>query len=203
MSLLSIDEAIAKGMGRSLTVGSLTTPVGGGTVLLLAQPMVAIGVPSGYCIRPLRLSCQVQPGLLAADNDETEILFAVDSLGLWTGDGTSTSEQPSNMRTDLKKGSACRVGSAFTANMTTTPTYGAAAAPVLDMELARLVQQGDVQGVAATVWQSQLQLVYEPQVPPFLVGPCTLLCYFGGTVATIGGFIQAAYVEGRTEEFFV
>lgn len=204
MSVLTIEEAIALGMGRAVTVGAFSTGIvggGAGTILDIDQPELAIGVPSGYCIRPVYISCQVQPALAATDSDENEILFAVDSLGLWSGDGTSTAEQPSNMRTDLDKGSACRVGSAFSADMTTTPKFGAAADPVLDMELDRLTDHVDIQGTATTIWHAQMRLLYLPTYPPFLVGPCTLLVYFGGTAATIGGFVQAQWIEGKISDF--
>ena len=199
-----IDSMIARGMGRQVTVGAFSTGIvggGAGTILDLDQPELVIGVPAGYVIRPLRLSGQVQVGLTAADNDESEILFAVDSLGLWSGDGTFTMEEPSNMRTDLAKGSGCRVGSAFTADMTTTPKFGVAADPVLDMELARAVETFDVFSTGTTDLLKRLDLLYEPMWGPMLVGPCSLLVYFGGTIATIGGFVQASWVEGRIEEF--
>ena len=203
MAFPTIDELIAQGMGRAVTVGAFSTGIvggGAGTVLDLDQPELVIGVPSGYVIRPIYISCQVQPALAVTDSDENEILFAVDSLGLWSGAGTSTAEQPSNLRTDLDKGSACRVGSAFSADMTTTPKFGAAADPVLDMELDRLTDHVDIQGTAATIWHAQLRLLYMPNFPPFLVGPCSLLVYFGGTAATIGGFVQASWVEGKVSD---
>lgn len=199
-----ISQMIAAGMGRHMTVGAFSTGVLEGTVMDLDRPLFAVGVPSGYCIRPIRISAQIQTGLINADSDENEILFAVDSLGLWTGDGTFTSEQPSNMRTDLTKGSACRCGSDFSADMTTTPQHGAGAAadPVLDMELAFAQSTADLVGTAAGVTYKVDELLYEPLNPPYLVGPCTLLGYWGATVAVLGGFAQVAWVEGRTEEFF-
>ena len=200
---LEAEALIARGMGRHVAVGAFSTGIvggGAGTVLDLDQPELVIGVPAGYCIRPVRISAQVQEGLFAADNDETEILFALDSLGLWSGDGTFTMEEPSNLRTDLAKGSACRVGSAFTADMTTTPKFGAAADPVLDVELARAVKTSDLFSTGTGILIKQLDLLYEPLRAPFLVGPCSICCYFGGTIATVGGFIQANWIEGRVEE---
>lgn len=200
------DHMIARGFGRIVTVGAFSTGIvggGNGTVLDLDQPELAIGVPAGYAIRPLRATCQVQVGLVAADNDENEILLAVDPWGLWTGDGTFTSESPLNMRTDLKAGSACRVGSAFTADMTTTPSGGAAADPVLDIELDRVVETFDVFSTGTSVLMKQLRLHYEPVRPPLIIGPATLLLYFGGTVATVGGFAQVAWLEAPMQDFFV
>ncbi len=201
--ILTIEEAIRLGMGRAVTVGALSTGVvggGAGTVLDIDQPELAIGVPAGIVIRPIFIGAQVQVGAATTDADESEILAAVDSLGLWTGDGTVTDENPSNMRTDLDKGSACRVGSAFTADMTTTPGNGQVAAdPVLDMELDRAVVQLELATAAAQNYIN-LALRYEPRYPPFIVGPATVLVYFGGTVATVGGFIQAQWVEGKKSD---
>lgn len=200
-----IDQMIAKGFGRRVTVGAFSTPAAGGgaaAIIDIDQPRLAIAVPTGYTIRPVYMACQVQPGLIASDSDENEILFAVDPYGQWTGDGTSTAELPINMRTDLGQGSACRVGSTFTADMTTTPAGGAAADPVLDMELARTVDTVDI-STAVGVNVKRLELVYAPKWPEMIVGPATLLVYYGGTVALLGGFAQAAWVEGRNEEFYV
>ena len=110
MSLLSIDEMIARGMGRAVTVGALSTGIvggGAGTVLDQNQPELAIAVPSGHVIRPFYAAVQVQPGAAGTDADETEILIAVDSLGLWTGDGTVTNENPSNLRRCRAWSSCC------------------------------------------------------------------------------------------------
>ena len=57
-------------------------------------------------------------------------------------------------------------------------------------------------GTATTVFLKKLELVYEPRFPPFLVGPCTLLVYYGGTVATVGSFAQVSWVEGKVADFY-
>lgn len=208
MVALELDQMVARGFGRMVTVGAFSTPVAGGgaaAIIDLDQPRVAVGVPPGFTIRPIRVDVQVQTGLVAADNDENEALIAVDVYGVWQGDGTSTAEVPQNLRTDLKGGSACRVGSTFTADMTTIRTDNTGADPVLDLELARTVQTVDI--ILATAGtgtlMKELRLLYEPQFAPFIVGPATLLVYYGGTVANVGGFAQVAWVEGRNEDFFV
>lgn len=209
MVALEIDQMIARGMGRQMTVGAFSTGIvggGAGTVFDLDQPEFVVGVPAGYCIRPLLISAQVQVALVAADNEENEILFAVDSLGGISGPlsaETCTIEVASNMRTDMPKGSACVCASAFTADMVTTPMYSAAADPVLDIELARVVETFDIFSTGVSANLKRLDLVYQPNFPPFLVGPCTILGYWGGTVATIGGFAQLAWIEGRMQDFFV
>lgn len=202
--LQELYELVKKGYGRSVTVGAFSTGIvggGAGTILDLDQPEFTIGVPAGYALIPLYVEIVVKGGVSTADGDETEALLAADSLGLWTGDGTFTSENPSNLRTDLDKGAACRVGSAFTADMTTTPGNGGAAAdPVLDMELARVVESADQGGTAANVAYRIIRLLYQPNYPPILVGPSSLLGYWGGTIATVDGFAIVHWVEGPARE---
>lgn len=199
MSLAYLDRMIADGYGRRVTVGAFSTGIvggGAGTVLDLDQPEVAIAVPSALVIRPIHLEIVVQGGISTADSDEVEALIAVDSLGYWTGDGTFTSENPSNMNSKFDKGSGCKVGSAFTADMTTTPrNNGTAADPVLDMELVSVVETADQAGTAANAVYRQIRLVYMPAHPEWLEGQCTLLGYWGGTIATVGGFARFAWVE--------
>lgn len=203
MATLTIEEAIALGMGRSMTVGAFSTGIvggGAGTVLDLDQPEFAVAVPAGYVIRPFYVEIAVQGGISTLDSDETEALLAADSRSRWAGDGTFTAEQPSNLRSDLVEGSACLCGSAFTADMTTTNEVGTAADPNLDMELARIVETADQAGTAANVAYRVIRLVYEPRYAPYLVGPCTLLGYWGGTVATVGGFAVVQWVEGKISD---
>jgi len=97
------------------------------------------------------------------------------------------------MNSKFDKGSPARVGSEFTANMTTTPGNGqAAAAPVLDMELHRSAQTAETVTAVGVLW-SKNEFLYQPNYPEWLTGPCTLIAYFGGTAA-ITGFLQAAWV---------
>ena len=202
MSLLSIDEMILKGWGKSVNVGAFSTPVAGGgaaAVYDIDRPRLAIGVPAQICIRPIRISAQIQQAD-AGNGEETEVLVVVDSLGLWRGGGGPTVETPSNLRTDLDKGSMCNCASIFTADMSTVPGYAVAAAadPVLDMELARKVVEHDEATDAGNLWKN-LELVYEPDIPPFIVGPATLLVYFGADQAC-AGFVQAQWVEGPVDK---
>ena len=198
-----ISQMVAMGMGRVANAGTLTTPIAGGgaaAIMDIDRPRMAIGVPRGYTIRPIMINVQVQLGAIVEGN-ESESLIAADIYGLWSGDGSFTSQDPVNMRSDLGEGSACRVGTLFTADMTTTPKHPAAAAdPELDMELSRLQTEWDVLTVGQV--DRSINHLYEPRNPPYIVGPATLLVYFGGDVANVGGFIQAAWVEGRNEDFF-
>ena len=203
MGLEYLDRMVADGYGKAVTVGAFSTGIvggGAGTILDLDQPELVIGVPSLLVVRILRAEIVVKGGLSTADSDETEALLAVDSLGYWTGDGTSTAENPSNLNTKFDKASACRVGSAFTADMTTTPrNNGTAADPVLDMELARVVESSDLQGTAANMVYRIIRLEYAPAIPPWLEGQCSICVYWGGTLANIDGFCNVQWVEAPSD----
>lgn len=197
-----LDRMVADGFGRAALVGALSTGLvggGAGTVILVAQPLLVIGIPANIVLRPLYISLSVQPGIETTDSNEVDALIGVDSLGLWSGDGTKTDEEPSNMNPRFGKGSACRVASAVTADLTTTPKSGAAAAaPVVDMELARTTQTtnfGDATGIS----HRETKIVYEPNYPDWLEGPCTLFVNAGGSIATVGCFITAKWVEASPQ----
>ena len=198
MNLDYLDQMIADGFGRAALVGALSTGiVGGGStdVILVAQPLLVIAVPAGVVLRPIYFSLSVQPGIETADSHEVDALIGVDSLGLWTGTGTFTDENPSNMNPKFGKGSMCRVGSAVTADLTTTPKSGAsAAAPVVDMELARATTTANF-GDATGISHRAINLVYEPEYPEWLEGPCTVFVNAGGSIATVGCFVTARWVE--------
>lgn len=184
-----MDAMIARGYGWHSTIGAFSTPItggGAGTVIDLDQPEGIISVPSGYCMRPVRIHVQCHTPLLASDADEAEILIAVDRASAYDGTGTVTSEATStfNMRTDISTGSPVSVYSAATADITD---------PVLGIELARAAVTGDVQGTAANALWQQLDLLYEPKNAPFIVGPAAVYLYWGGTVATTG-FAQVQFV---------
>jgi hypothetical protein len=68
------------------------------------------------------------------------------------------------------------------------------AEPTLGIELARSVTVGDVQGTPATALMTKHELLYEPVAPALIVGPASLIGYWGGTVAT-PGFAQIQWVE--------
>jgi len=182
-------RAIMRGLGFRITVGAFSTPVAGGgatAVLDIDQPRALIGIPSGYHLVPLDFNVQCQVPLLATDSDESEILFAVDRTQDVSTTGTSTAETIYNMRTALgTAGSVATARSVFTANMTL---------PVLEIELARAVIVGDVQGVAATALWTPLRLDYAPQFPDLITGPAMVAVYWGGTVATTG-FGQFSWIE--------
>jgi len=182
-----LDAAIARGLGWIVNIGAFSTPItggGNGTILDLDQPEGIISVPAGITIRPIRVHLHGQTPLLATDADESELLIAVDRTAKWAVDGTYTLETPYNLRTDFTEACPCQAASAFTADTTD---------PVLDIELARSVIVGDVQGTPATALWTKNELLYEPKTPPFIVGPAMLVVYWGGTVATTG-FAEICFV---------
>jgi len=187
-----------------MTVGAFSTGItggGNGTVLDLDQPEFVVGVPAGTWIKPFYADCGVLIAEATTALDEAEILVAADVLGYWATEPTPTGaavthtpESPVNMRTNLGRGSACHCGSAFVVDMVTMNLVGTEADPVLDMELARVPMMTnfrDDTGANDTI----LRLVYQPSHPPLLVGPATLLGYWGGTRA-LTGFAVVQWVEG-------
>ena len=186
-------RAILQGRGFHVDVGAFSTGIvggGAGTVIDIDQPEGMISVPTGTSILPIRVAVQVQTGLITTDLDENEILVGVDVAKASDGTGTMTTETALKMY--MGNGTTlCTCYSAFTANTT---------APVVGMELARKVETADMTGSSTSAWAHQLDLVYEPNTPPVLVGPCCLLVYWGGTVATVGGFAQIEWIEFLTAD---
>lgn len=173
---------MARGLAWNVTVGSLSTGItggGNGTVLDADQPECILSVPSGTCLIPLRFHVQARIGLQTTDSHVSEILIAVNSSVAWDGTGTTfTSETPLNLRTNVTSGCPITAASAFDGNITSP------AASTFD--LARKEALTDVQGTAATVNVYQFDLLYEPENPPFLIGPCTVQVYWGGSIAVVG-----------------
>lgn len=172
---------VARGFGYHVDIGAFSTPItggGNGTVIDLDQPEFGISVASGYTLIPLRFDITVLPGIQTTDSHETEILLAVDRASAWAGDGTVTTETAVNMRSNA------------TGNPTGVTIFSAATAditdPVLGYELAHRAKLTDVQGTAATVNLYDLNLLYAPEVPPLLVGPCAIYGYWGGDIAATG-----------------
>ena len=176
--------AIARGLGWHIQVGALPPPIVGGrdgTVLDLEQPELAINVPAGFAMMPLRINVETQIGLQTTDAHENEIIIGVDRTQVQTP-GTSTVEVPMNMRTDIVATAPFTCYSAYTADGVATPVI---------TELARKAGQVDVQGTAATLNVYQFDLLYEPRHPLMIVGPAHIAVYFGGNIA-LPGFIQAS-----------
>jgi hypothetical protein len=184
-------DAIRAGKGFHVSVGAFSTPItggGNGTVLDQDRPEGIISVAAGYVLIPIRIHVVCQTPLIALDSDESEILIAVDKAAAAsgaTGIAGATAETAINMHTGSSKTSNASCYSASTANWTN---------PTLGLELAHAVRVGDVQGTAANALWGELSLLYEPQTPPILTGPCAIYVYWGGTVATTG-FAQIEWIE--------
>lgn len=188
-------SAIRDGRGYHVTVGTNSTGItggGNGTMVDTPQPEALISVPDGTSILVIRADVQCQVPLIVTDSDESEIIIGFDKDAAWDTTGTSTEETAVNMRTTHGATSKCSCESAFTVNITTHPA--------LDYEIARAVVIGDVQGSATNANWGELRCLYEPSVPIIADGPCMLLIYFGGTVATTG-FAQIEWLEFPTSYF--
>src|SRR5262245_48491973 len=179
---------VARGYGWHTDVGAFSTRAAGGgaaAIIDIDRPHLLISVVSGYTLVPLRIHVACQTPLIAADNDESEILIAADIAAAVAGiTSQTTQEAPTNMRSSVTSSCPATVYSTLSANIT---------APTLGMEVAHAVKVGDVQGTAACALWGELSHVYEPRNPPFLVGPCAIYVYHGGTVATTG-FINADFL---------
>lgn len=174
---------IARGFGYHWDVppAAFSSPLtggGAGTVIDLDQPEFGISVAASYTLIPLRVDITVLPGLQTTDSHETELLLAVDRAAAWANDGTVTLGTAVNLRTNAT-GNPAGVTMFHSATADITD-------PVLGMELMHRAQFTDVQGTAATVNLMQLNGLYEPLNPPFLVGPCALYGYWGGSIAAAG-----------------
>jgi hypothetical protein len=184
-----IQGLLLAGKCFGIDVGAFSTGIvggGNGTVIDIDQPEAVVSVPAGYHILPFYVAAQVQPGLNATDLDEVEILLAVDRDSAYASDGTATAETPFNLFTKkMDTGSVCKCISAATADITD---------PVLDIELARVAETTDVQSTVGVV-PHIIQMTYEPAVVPLISGPAMLVLYWGGTVATVGGFAQLRWAE--------
>lgn len=202
------DQFIARGYGRIVNVGAMSAPItggGAGTTVDLSQPELVIAVPPKYVLLPISIYVQCQAPVISADSDEMEIIARVQREVSWQGDGTFTVQIPHNMRTDIYPGSACRVASAFTANMTTdgsaTPPSASTTSRTGAMELDHAVKVADFQTGVGVLW-NKLEMRYQPKVSPQLVGPCIVYLYWGGTAA-VSGFAQVAWIEGPDSEIFI
>ncbi len=187
---------IARGFGWTFSVGDLTTPIlggGAGTTILDTDPEWVIEVPTKQILIPLRFAVQLEAPLIAADDNESECVIGVDRTqvgGSVAVDGTV--EIANNMRTDILAGCPCNPLSALTGAANTTPTRS--------FDLVRMTQVGDFNGTPDVAFWTTMELLYEPETPPLIVGPATVYCYWGGTVAT-SGYAQVFFLSVPASEF--
>lgn len=183
-------KAIFQGRGFHVDVGAFSTPIvggGNGTVLDQDQPECGISVPTGTAIIPIRIHVQALTPLLATDADESEILIAWDQAAAIDA-GTSTAETALQLNDNSGVTSRCTCYSAYTGNCTN---------PTLSVELARSIIVGDMNGTPANALWTKNELLYVPDPAPIIVGPASLIIYWGGTVAT-SGFAQVEWLEYLT-----
>ena len=186
--------AILGGRGYSCIVGAFSTPAvgggAGGTVIDIDTPELVLGIPSGTSIKLTR--CVVEVGLPvgAADDDEVDILIAVDQdkMNAQTS-GTATAEVIYNMNTLWTGASALYANSEYTATMTD---------PVLDLELMHATKVFELHSSTGVLW-TNLTLNYEPRIPRVINGPAMVCVYWGGTVAA-SGFCTAEWLEFPSTE---
>ena len=119
-----LQQLVAAGYGYHVTVGAFSTPItggGNGTVFDAEQSELAISVPSGTAIVPIRIGVDLEVPA-DQDGDVTESFIQVDRLAVSTASSsTGTVETAFNMRTDNPRSSLCTVVSANTMDHN-TPT---------------------------------------------------------------------------------
>lgn len=170
---------------------SLVTGGGAGTTIDQDQPEAAIGVDAGYFLIPLevRVSCQVD---LDANAEVGDIIVAVDrSAGVPTT-VTGSVETPVN-QLDGAEAFPGRAFSAITVDIT-DPTVD----EILDYQTVRAAEFVS-NGIATNLTNGivvPLRMLYQPQVPNLIAGPCGIYVYWGGTAAVPGiATILVAAVE--------
>lgn len=181
-----VQALIAAGYGFTVSVGAATTPIqggGAGTIFDQDQSELLVSVPSGAAIVPYSCRVECELPVANADGDVQEILIAVDRTAAMVTFAGGTAEVPVNLRTDAPRASVTSVQSANTGNHTN---------PTLGIELARKQEVTNL--LTAGITQGKFELIYEPKVPPILVGPCQFIVYWGGTQA-MSGFAQFSWVE--------
>lgn len=185
--------AIMEGRGFHANVGSLTTPITGGStgnIIDLDRPSFLLSVPSGITVLPLRIEVCVGLPVGAADANEIDIMIAVDQDKAWASVGACTAVVPYNMNTLHSRATACTVRRTFTSNAT---------APVNDLELAHYTKVFTNYTTVGCVW-TESKLVYEPVAPPIINGPAMMSVSWGGTAAC-QAFAAVQWLEYPTSNF--
>ena len=187
-----IQALILEGRGFMFNVGSFSSPLvggGAGAAMDIDQPEFVVRIPKGTSILPVRIEIAQGKPVGAADNDEVDLLIAVDQDSAQT-DGTAAVDPETvyNMNTLHSRASNCVVRSAFTGDITD---------PVLDLELARYNSVYESHSLVDGEWTGHT-LIYEPETPPIINGPAMLVGYWGGTQAT-EAFASVQYVEIPSE----
>lgn len=157
---------------------------GNGTTIDSDQPELAVGVPTGYYLIPLRFQGSAKVDL-DADGEIGEAAFFADTVKNIPLPviASSTLETPTPM---LGGG---RASIAYAQSAVTTDIVDPVASVLLAYEA---IQEAEV--TAAGVLVAKLSIHYEPDVPPIFKGPCSLIGVFGGTAA-VTGLLTLDYAE--------
>ena len=173
---------ILAGKAYNVTVGdisagaaeSLITGGGAGATIDSDQPEMAVGVPAGYYLIPMRFQCSARVDL-DADAETGEILLFADTtqnIPLPIA-ASSTVETPAN----LLGGGEAFPGYAQSA-VTTDITD-----PLMSvLLLSELIRNAD-NGTAGSASFIRLNALYEPLAAPIFKGPCSIIACWGGTAA--------------------
>ena len=187
-------QALAiEGRCFTVTIGTLLTGIVGGgaaTVPDADLPEGLISIPSGVVLSPLRVAIQGNCADAVANHNTLQAFVCVDRAAAWDGTGTCTVETAYNIRTDTPRSTQCTCRSAFNTVNITVP-------PVHHIDLARAEVKIDLPAAGET--PVIVNLLYEPNPAPFIVGPAMLLVYFGGTTA-LTGYAQLYWAEWSKAE---
>ncbi len=188
------EAAILGGRGYSAIVGSFSSPgLGGGagsTIIDIDTPEMVLGIPSGTSIKLTRVLIEMKPVSGAADDDEIDILIAVDQDKMNAqSSGTSTVATIYNMNTLWTGASKLYANVEYSTTMTD---------PVLDLELAHATKIYEHLTTVGTLWVN-LTLNYEPKIPRVINGPAMVCIYWGGTLGA-SAFCTAEWIEFPSTE---
>ncbi len=152
----------------------LITGGGAGTTIDQDQPELAVSVPEGQVLVPVRIKVGAQVDLIA-DADVGSIIATVDRATALAA-ATSTTEVPVNLNGQIATPCPATVLSAITADIADPVET-----EILDYVTARSVVLSSVGNQAILV-----AMDYKPDYPEFILGPCTMYVYWGGTQAVPG-----------------
>lgn len=161
--------------------GDTTTPVTfTNTAILYTRPSIALRVPTGKVVIPIRLmvALETQAGVI------NEGVWIACNNDVGAGTSTAVTTNRGNMRMDIASNmGACLVNITYTGNVTTTGTN-----PV---EIDRYVQPfADTIGLTDK-WVLDIK---KDACMPFLVGPASLQLIVGGGTAPTG-YVTMIYAE--------
>ncbi len=181
---------IMEGRGFFAKIGSLTTPIavaGSANVVDADRPDWLLGIPKGTSILPFEIDMQMKPTSATNDNNELDMLIAVDQDTMQpesTGSST-TGYRPYNLNTLHSNASKCYFNITFSGTMTTSA--------VTDIELAHVTKIFELHTSVGEIWM-EFALHYEPKTCPIINGPANIIGYAGSTKGA-AMFHQVKWIE--------